>query len=219
MSFYEILGLTKAASAAEIRQAYTRLAREKHPDRFPDPAEKKQAQDFFARVTEAFNTLSSPKSREQYDAEQAKPKLTAPAEIAADAYRRGIEKIKAQDYHEAMTLLRSAIDLVPDVAQYHLALARVLAKNPNWTREATSELEATLRLDPNSARAHVEMARILAAQGLKLRARRSAENALRLAPEQPEIQELAAQLGVGAAEPTPADPPAPGGIFDRFRKK
>ena len=42
--YYEILGVGRSATAAEIRQAYAQLAREKHPDRFQDAEEKEQAQ-------------------------------------------------------------------------------------------------------------------------------------------------------------------------------
>ena len=58
--YYELLGVAPSASAAEVRQAYVRLAREKHPDRFPDPAEKQRAQSAFQDITTAFNTLMQP---------------------------------------------------------------------------------------------------------------------------------------------------------------
>jgi tetratricopeptide (TPR) repeat protein len=220
MDFYEILGLTPTASAAEVRQAYLRLAREKHPDRFPDPAEKQKAEEHFARVTEAFNTLSNAKSREQYDAERSKPKLSAPAEIAADAYQRALQKVQERDFHEAMTLLRTAVHHAPEAAAYHLALAKVLAKNPNWLREAIEEIEHVIRLEPNRAAGHYEMALILQAQGLRLRARRSAETALRLAPGNADVQKLAAELEVGVSSPPPGPEARPaGGLLDRFRKK
>ena len=41
--YYEILGVATAATAAEVRKAYAQLARERHPDRFTDPAEKERA--------------------------------------------------------------------------------------------------------------------------------------------------------------------------------
>jgi curved DNA-binding protein CbpA len=216
-NFYEVLGISANASRNEVRDAYMRLAREKHPDRFPDPAEKQQAQEFFKHVTEAFNTLSNERSRQQYDADLAKPRLEAPAEIAADAYNRGVQKIAEGDFHEAINLLRSSVQHAPEVAVYRIALARGLAKNPHWLREAMDELEQAIRLKPNDARAHYEMARLLASQNLRLRARRSAELALQLAPGQAEIQKLAAELGVGAGGDP--EPPSSGGLLDRFRRK
>ena len=198
MDFYEVLGVAKTATVAEIRQAYLRLAREKHPDRFPDPQEKQKAQELFKQATEAFNTLSNERSRQAYDAEIAKPKLTAPVEIAADAYQRAAQKAQEGDFQEAMQLLRLAVHHVPAEPRYHAALAKILAKNPHWIREAISELDEAIRLNGNDAGMHYEMARLLHQQGLRLRARRSIETALRLAPAHPEIQRLAAELGADA---------------------
>jgi len=82
-SHYEILGVPRSASAAEIRKAYLGLARERHPDRFTDPAEKKTAHDFFADLTTAFNTLSNETNRKEYDQEVERPKLQTPSEIAS----------------------------------------------------------------------------------------------------------------------------------------
>jgi curved DNA-binding protein CbpA len=215
--FYEILGIAKTASAGEVRQAYLRLVRERHPDRFPDPAQKQQAQDFFKHLTEAFNTLSNEKARQEYDAEQAQPKVTAPEEIAALAYDRGLKMIEARDFHEAVTLLRTAVQNGPGVARYHAGLARALVQNPNWIREAVEELDQAVKLEPKNPAFHFELAKILAAQGLKLRARRAAEAALALAPGHAAIQQLVTELGGG--EPPPEPPASGGGLLDRFRRK
>ena len=56
---YEVLGVAKNAPVDEIRRVYKTLARDRHPDRFTDPAEKAKAQVFFQELTEAFNTLSN----------------------------------------------------------------------------------------------------------------------------------------------------------------
>ena len=58
-NFYELLGIQKTATTADVRKAYALLAREKHPDRFPDPAAKAAAQQKFQEITAAFNTLSN----------------------------------------------------------------------------------------------------------------------------------------------------------------
>ena len=86
--YYQILGVSRTAGASEIRQAYLRLARERHPDRFTDPAEKERAQAFFRDLTTAFNTLQNQNTRREYDAESERPRPVGPEEIAKDAFER-----------------------------------------------------------------------------------------------------------------------------------
>jgi molecular chaperone DnaJ len=63
--FYAVLGVSKKASAEEIKKAYRKLARENHPDRNPDDP---KAEDRFKEIQQAYATLSDPKKRQEYDA-------------------------------------------------------------------------------------------------------------------------------------------------------
>jgi curved DNA-binding protein len=62
--YYETLGVSRSASADEIRAAYRKLALKYHPDRNPG---NKQAEDKFKEMNEAYQVLSDPQKRARYD--------------------------------------------------------------------------------------------------------------------------------------------------------
>lgn len=63
-SYYDVLGVLKEASEADIRKAYRRLARKNHPDVNPDD---KAAEERFKAINEAYQVLSDPEKRRKYD--------------------------------------------------------------------------------------------------------------------------------------------------------
>src|SRR5690554_5619823 len=62
--FYEVLGVDKGASEADIKKAYRKLARQYHPDVNPGD---KEAEAKFKEVTEAYEVLSDSEKKSRYD--------------------------------------------------------------------------------------------------------------------------------------------------------
>ncbi|WP_394553516.1 DnaJ C-terminal domain-containing protein [Agromyces sp. MMS24-JH15] len=66
--FYQVLGVSKEASDADIKKAYRKLARTYHPDQNPGDA---AAESKFKEISEAHSVLSDPEERKEYDAVRA----------------------------------------------------------------------------------------------------------------------------------------------------
>src|SRR4026209_2005259 len=62
--YYQILGVQRTASDAEIKKAFRKLAREYHPDVAKN---KKQAEEKFKEINEAYEVLGDPNKRKKYD--------------------------------------------------------------------------------------------------------------------------------------------------------
>ena len=62
--YYSILGLNDKATEEEIKKTYRQLAKEYHPDKNPDGADK------FKEISEAYETLSDPQKKSAYDGQK-----------------------------------------------------------------------------------------------------------------------------------------------------
>ncbi len=65
--YYAALGVPKDASAADIKKAYRKLARELHPDKTAEGSDRVRAEERFKEVSEANSVLSDPTRRKEYD--------------------------------------------------------------------------------------------------------------------------------------------------------
>ena len=85
LSYYQILRVPAAATAAVIRASYYQIAAQLHPDRYhslPDPVLRDQLESIFARVTEGYRVLVDSQKRAAYDRQLAAGRMRYQAERA-----------------------------------------------------------------------------------------------------------------------------------------
>lgn len=68
VDYYSVLGVPKGCNLNQIKDAYRKLVRQWHPDKYPGKDEKKHAEAMMKSINTAFDTLSDPDKRKYYDA-------------------------------------------------------------------------------------------------------------------------------------------------------
>ncbi|MHB9038178.1 MAG: J domain-containing protein [Armatimonadota bacterium] len=152
---YEILGLPRDATLIQIKRRYKQLVRKYHPDVAED---KVMAHRLFIQIQQAYDTLTDPVSRRDYDAKLNSqiPKATSYSSHTSPQGQAG-----------------GAVEHIRD-AQFAFVQKRF--------HEAANHCKEALRLDPRNARAHVIMGDIYRAQGRGNNAVRSYSYAVQYNP-------------------------------------
>jgi tetratricopeptide (TPR) repeat protein len=201
---YGVLGLDRTTRTDAIREAYYALARRYHPDRFragPLADLLPRFEEFFTHVTEAYNTLSDPASRTEYDQLLASAltevdrKGSDTGYLAKQNFLRGRALIAQRKLTEAVTFLENAVQIDPSHAEYHLELGLLLAKNPRHREAGEVRLLQAIELAPTSIVAYVALAQMYLKAGRPGRAIRMAREALRWEPGHLEASEILIEAG------------------------
>lgn len=162
---FAILGVTEETPAGEIRKIYLQLAKNHHPDLFPDnEAARKQAVEKFSKMTVAYEVLTDESKRAHY---QETRRLLAhhleSAEGGGDdsvvvnasearhnqleqLFKQGVQAFKQGDIDTASRYFKDAIALQPR-AKDHVHLARCY-QIKNWKSMAQAEIKNALKLKP-----------------------------------------------------------------------
>lgn len=123
--YYKILGIKAGTSQSEVKQAYRKLAKLWHPDRFAnDPALKQQAEEKLKAINEAYQYLKNyqppappaverPTETRRSSATSVSTKLTG----AEKCYERAAEYGRTGHYKEALEELSVAIRLNPNYVE------------------------------------------------------------------------------------------------------
>jgi tetratricopeptide (TPR) repeat protein len=199
--YYAVLGLDRGARREQIRDAYYALARRYHPDRFrsgPLTDLLPRFEEFFSRVTAAYNTLYDVAMRAEYDRQAEAPAEAKAADtgyIARQNFLRGRVAAQHRRFAEAVTFLENAIQQDPGQAEYHLELGLVQARNPRFKAEAERHLLRAVDLAPTLVAGYVALGQMYLKSGRAGRAAKMAREALRWEPENLDASQLLGEAG------------------------
>ena len=197
-SFYDVLGVREEASLDEIRTAFRRLARERHPDRFQGP-ERAAAEREFQAMTEAYNVLSDPARRERYDQSlisapgKSQP---SPRELARALLAKAVSLVKANQHAKAAEFFAQAVAHDPESPKAHHLYGMFLAQQLGRVDEGLRQLDQAVKLDANNVRVLLDASRLSARAKMFARAARLGQAASQLSPDDPAIVSWLAELQV-----------------------
>jgi len=222
---HEVLGVSATAGTSEIEAAYARLKEEFQRERLQPRVRDRFRSELGLiqnHLLEAYLVLTRPTLRSRHEAhpvggippggdvtlrdlnvrveiDRAKSKVALDeAQRKADQYfSKGRKFMRDGDFHNAIQYARLAIAQNPSDARYYFTLADCLARNPEarWQRMAEENYTKATELDPWNPEYWISLGRLYKKQGLKLRARKQFEEALKLVPNHPDV--LSELKGVG----------------------
>jgi len=166
---YGLLGQSRAALPAALKQAYHRAAKTYHPDALAraglDEESLRRATRVFAEISTAWAVLSDPERRRAYDASVSGDRDAADADRIANAetnYRKGEVLVRQGNFRGAIDYLRAAVELWPEEPLYQSSLGWALfKKTPSEPKAARDHLELAIALAPHDETVQTRYAAVL----------------------------------------------------------
>jgi len=201
MDYYQVLKVSKKASANEIKKAYFSAARRYHPDFFSRdlPREiREKIDDVFDKVTKCYQILIDPDKRRKYDEEGAeegkKEKEESPAKKADTRFRQGKKLYDEGQYERSIAYFQAAVRLDKDKAGYYLLLALAQSKIDAYQREAEMNFRNAVRLEPWNPNGYVGLGMLYKKASLKVKAANQFRKALEVDPDNRVAQKALMEL-------------------------
>ncbi|MEW6336224.1 MAG: DnaJ domain-containing protein [Acidobacteriota bacterium] len=198
-SYYEILGVGEQAGVDDVRAAFRKLARERHPDRFQGSL-KREAEREFQAITEAYNVLIDPDRRARYDQSRqvaGRDASASPKELAKAMLAKAVGLMKSGELERAAELFTQSIAHDPQNAKGRHLYGMFLAQHTNRLDEALRQLDQAVKLDSLNARVLLDASRLFARAKMVNRALRLAESAAELSADDPAVESWLQQLRQG----------------------
>jgi tetratricopeptide (TPR) repeat protein len=194
--YFEVLGVSKNASRAEIKKAYFALAKQYHPDRLYASASaeiRNLADDIFNIISQAHDVLSDDEYREQYieeissgskrDVSSAVSKILS----AEGLFQKGEISLRKREYDRAREYFQEAARLCPEEGEFHAYLGWAMfqsdPKNEESVQAARDHLNQAISLNPKVDKAYLFLGYIYKAMNYREMAEHEFEKAIQCNPD------------------------------------
>jgi curved DNA-binding protein CbpA/DNA-binding response OmpR family regulator len=220
-SYYQVLGVSQGASAAEVKAAWLAAAKRFHSDAFSGldiGSARRIAEELFTRVNEANSVLADANRRAEYDVYLDRKGKGLPTDVGAilraeGVFQRGEVLFKSGRWEDAEGQFREAIALNHSEAEFHAFLGMAMFKRSGKPEEALPHVQKALEMDPRLHSGTIFLSQIYQAQGEVERARSLLRKAIDKDPDFAEAKDELRRLRNPPAEQ------AKGGFLSRLLKK
>jgi DNA-binding response OmpR family regulator len=227
-TYFELLEVSENAPPKQVRVAFLELAKKFHPDRMSaaDEPTRKLADDLFARMSEAHDTLSDSEQRKAY-VQALRAKTSGNGDTASTAivaaefqFQKGEALFKKRDYARALERFSSALELHDGEGEFHAYYGwTYFLANPGDEGAkaiAREHLERAIQLAPRSATGYYFLGLQRKACGDGDQAERMFRTAVEIKPNHVEAQRELRLAGMRRGKKGPGEG---GGFFGFGRKK
>lgn len=196
---FEVLGVKREATGAQIKIAYFQFAKTYHPDAVPadaSPEVRKLAADVFAKVSEAWGALGDDAKRAKY-LDDLKTGAGTEVDVmhifkAEEAFNAGCLLVKARRYQEALAKLEEALKLNPEEAEFHMWKAwcgfLLSPEKKKFHAGAANAIEAALKQNPRCISGYLFLGQMAKIVGDLATAEKHLKRGLKEAPSNPDLE-------------------------------
>ncbi len=235
---FQVLGVNATTTTAELKKTYFRLAKRYHPDRHlePEMADLKDLLEaLFARISDAYQTLSNEDKRREYEKPSAKTvaatsqyeekraedyveNYAEKTKSAVAYFNAGMKEFSQGNFWGAADSFAWATRLDPVKAPYFFQYGLSLVRIPRRRHEAEENLQKAIEIDPLKPEYHLELGNLYLKSGLKSKALDVFTVALRDNPGSEKLQEAFKASG-GTVAPAATEPDSAGVFKKMFKDK
>jgi len=194
---YDILEVSREASAEDIKKGYIKQIKKFHPD-------KHSAKIYFDitgkletitdKVTQAHNTLSDKEKKERYDHElkqkDDRKMRNRDVDQKEQIYQNAMNLLRGGRHYHAITMFQRGIQIAPNDKRFNLELGKLLSHREESAEKAKYYLKKVLKIDPSCIDCYLFLARMAKKQGNTLEAKKYFTDLATFDPTNKEAEEF-----------------------------